>query len=184
MEVITLPRDPCAKLHFTLKRFQISHSSSCSRPCTDLGVHQKIWWMQRAGRDLWKSWLQPEWCKSWAQWAPSPCTPESGWANNGSPCYWSCWTPPRRCDNLKMGMNSTQYMNTHRGNDSECCIVVSKWSHFTLMLKLPVKRPFFSCGSFQLTFRDVSRISVKLRCPTAPGAESDLDQAINDKINS
>lgn len=34
----------------------------------------------------------------------------------------------------------------------------------------PVMSPFFSCGSCQLTLSDVSRISVKLRCPTAPGA--------------
>lgn len=34
----------------------------------------------------------------------------------------------------------------------------------------PVRMPFFSCGSFQLTLRDVSRISVKLRWPTGPGA--------------
>lgn len=30
--------------------------------------------------------------------------------------------------------------------------------------------PFFSRGSCQLTLRDVSRISVKLRWPTAPGS--------------
>lgn len=34
---------------------------------------------------------------------------------------------------------------------------------------LPVRTPFFSRGSCQLTFRDVSRISLKLRCPTGPG---------------
>lgn len=30
--------------------------------------------------------------------------------------------------------------------------------------------PFFSTGSCQLTLSDVSRISMKLRCPTAPGS--------------
>lgn len=34
---------------------------------------------------------------------------------------------------------------------------------------LPVRMPFFSSGSCQLTFRDVSRMSLKLRCPTGPG---------------
>lgn len=34
----------------------------------------------------------------------------------------------------------------------------------------PVMMPFFSSGSCQLTLSDVSRISVKLRCPTAPGS--------------
>lgn len=35
--------------------------------------------------------------------------------------------------------------------------------------RLPVRMPFFSPGSCQLTFSEVSRISVKLRCPTGPG---------------
>lgn len=37
----------------------------------------------------------------------------------------------------------------------------------------PVMMPFFSRGSCQLTLRDVSRISVKLRCPTAPGSSNE-----------
>lgn len=39
---------------------------------------------------------------------------------------------------------------------------------------LPVMIPFFSTGSSQLTRRDVSRISVKLRCPTGPGTEKKI----------
>lgn len=35
---------------------------------------------------------------------------------------------------------------------------------------VPVRTPFFSPGSLQLTLSDVSRISVKLKWPTAPGA--------------
>lgn len=35
--------------------------------------------------------------------------------------------------------------------------------------RLPVRMPFFSPGSCQLTFSEVSRISLKLRCPTGPG---------------
>lgn len=34
---------------------------------------------------------------------------------------------------------------------------------------LPVSMPFFSPGSCQLTFSEVSRMSLKLRCPTGPG---------------
>lgn len=35
--------------------------------------------------------------------------------------------------------------------------------------------PFFSPGSCQLTFSDVSRISLKLRCPTGPGTAPQKD---------
>lgn len=44
---------------------------------------------------------------------------------------------------------------------------------------LPVMMPFFSTGSCQLTLRDVSRISVKLRCPTAPGSGNQKRRSVN-----
>lgn len=40
---------------------------------------------------------------------------------------------------------------------------------------LPVRMPFFSPGSCQLTFSEVSRISLKLRCPTGPGTVPQKD---------
>lgn len=44
------------------------------------------------------------------------------------------------------------------------------WVYFGSEVNVPVRIPFFSFGSLQLTLSEVSRISVKLRWPTGPGA--------------
>lgn len=51
-----------------------------------------------------------------------------------------------------------------------CPFLPHYWSIFGREVNVPVRTPFFSPGSLQLTLSEVSKISVKLRWPTAPGA--------------
>lgn len=55
------------------------------------------------------------------------------------------------------------------------CVLITIGRHRLRLVQkteiVPVMMPFLSSGSAQLTLSDVSRISVKLRCRTGPGAK-------------
>ena len=61
---------------------------------------------------------------------------------------------------------------------------LSSWYRLWARGTVPVRTPFFSLGSLQLTLSEVSRISVKLRCPTAPGTERGQRRASKVKWNA